>query len=69
MNLDNYIEGDFDSWNPVNRTEEDTPDFEVTILDSYLQELEAYKRFVKGELKDYAEQTENFYLINKIKKL
>jgi hypothetical protein len=49
--------------------QEETPDFEVTISDSYLQELEAYKRFVKGELKDYAEQTENVYLINKIKKL
>lgn len=67
MNPDDYITGTFDDNNPSNQ--EEIPDFEVIISDSYLQKLEAYKRFVKGELKDYAEQTENSYLINKIKRL
>lgn len=67
MNLDDYITGTFDENNPSNQ--EEIPDFEVIISDSYLQELVSIRNFVKGELKDYAEQTENSYLINKIKRL
>jgi len=74
MNLDNYIEGDYDHNNPTNINDDEEIDNSKRTVSELIDDQQYYTAIDKlsearneiNKLREYCKQTENTYVLNRL---